>query len=496
MRQPLVLFGTGLLTCALAACGGSSSSDDDSVSILPSITPSAIPSATPTPTTQPSPTPTIVPSATPSMEPSPEPNAEFSSTVETKRLFELVDFPVGVATETYTRGGKEQYAHDLVRTQGDLGDKRRAKVLQHFNSISPTNAFKMKPLQREYREFYFGPCQKEFTARTSAEDPMGTGDADCLLDFAEDNGIDHVHLQSLVWYVQQPNWMRGGKLQETLEAQKAADPNFDFDGTADREEYLAEMEYHIEQTMCAFADRIDSIVVVNEAFSDYGYNGNTKANPSGLRSADDSPNDDHSKRLYWADRIGSDYIELAFFKAQEALDNTTCRTGSNDVDLYINDYQLVVNSAKRRVFLDYINNFLDADREGGAVPIDGIGIQMHFDQTFNSSFTADNIRVGLKELVATGLKIRFTEIDVRGDIDKNGTLSESELALQKDKFKDILTVFMEEVPPAQRGGIAFWGMADRWSWLDTMPLLFDNNMDEKPALQGVAEGMKATYQEK
>ena len=37
--------------------------------------------------------------------------------------------------------------------------------------------------------------------------------------------------------------------------------------------------------------------------------------------------------------------------------------------------------------------------------------------------------------------------DVRGDIDKNGTLSESELALQKDKVKDILTVFMEEVPP-------------------------------------------------
>ena len=471
-RLPIIL----LIAFVLTACGGSSTDDSSDATVIPgsSPTPSAMPS----------------PSASPTPTPSPTPVDGVAN------LYALAPFPVGASMTTYTNGGRGEAANeDVVRDDSVFGDLRRSKYLQHHNSISPRNAFKWKPIARNYHDYWFGPCQKDYVPRVGDEPAFDTGDAECWLEYAEENGIDHVNIQSLIWYFQTPNWIRGGNLQKTYNDFKQNDPNFSWDGVADRNEYLYEMEYHIEQMVCQFADRVDTFVVVNEAFSDYGYAGFTESNPTGLRVANDRPEDDHTKRVYWVDEIGKDYIELAFRKAQETLDKPECRQSNNEVDLYINDYQVVVNTAKREVFMDYMNDFTNPERVGGLVPIDGIGIQMHYNTDFNSSFTPENVRAGVRELVSTGLKIRFTEIDVQGDLNEDFELSESELENQKRLYKDLITIYMEEVPPEQRGGITFWGMSDRDSWLSyTSPLLFDEQMQEKPAIEGVAEGFKASFQ--
>jgi endo-1,4-beta-xylanase len=53
---------------------------------------------------------------------------------------------------------------------------------------------------------------------------------------------------------------------------------------------------------------------------------------------------------------------------------------------------------------------------------------------------------------------------------------------------------MDVVPEAQRGGISVWGIADLDSWRRSYnalewPLLFDDDLAPKPALQGFADGL-------
>ena len=386
-------------------------------------------------------------------------------------LYTLADIPIGVAVETYSRGGKTPEGDDLVRTQSSDGDKRRTIVKENFNQLSAQNAHKMKSLQRNYHEFYFGDCRASYA---ESESSIDVGDSACMMDFAKTNGMD-VHFHTLLWYRQAPNWLRGGSLQNTLEQ---VDPNFD--GSAGREDYLKEMYYHIDNVVCEYANDIRSIDVVNEAFSDFSANAYRVM-------------DDPAKQMDWAAAVGDDYMELAFRRTEQKLDE--CRTNgnpnnaSNRVDLYYNDYQLIVNDAKLQSVMTMVNSFKNASP---AVPIDGIGIQMHYNPDFNAAFTPDNVRTGLRELASTGLKIKITEMDVRGDLNNDQTLSAQEQDTQKALYEELINIYFQEVPAAQRGGISFWGVSDKYSWLEhTKPLLFDDNLNAKPALDGVRRALSS-----
>jgi endo-1,4-beta-xylanase len=60
---------------------------------------------------------------------------------------------------------------------------------------------------------------------------------------------------------------------------------------------------------------------------------------------------------------------------------------------------------------------------------------------------------------------------------------------------DIVKVYLEAVPVAQRGGISVWGLTDGDSWilgqygLQDWPLFFFNDLQPKPALQGFADAL-------
>ena len=149
------------------------------------------------------------------------------------------------------------------------------------------------------------------------------------------------------------------------------------------------------------------------------------------------------------------FVDAAFRYAKEALE----RYGKT-ADLYINDYNLEWSPGKLEAVCSYAENNPD---------VTGIGSQMHC----NTDLSEDAIRNMLTRMVKTGKKVRISELDVvQGSIPTRK---------QADLIVTIFDQYLKIVPEAQRGGITFWGVSDKHSWLGSnkMPLLFDGYYDHK-----------------
>ena len=136
-----------------------------------------------------------------------------------------------------------------------------------------------------------------------------------------------------------------------------------------------------------------------------------------------------------------------------------------------------------------------ADFKKRAIPIDGIGSQMHIGYSYPDIMTIKN---NLTPLVGTGLLIHFSELDMSVNRDLALTTFTTERSnAQKEKYKNIAGLY-KTIPAAQRFGITFWGVRDNDSWLRgwpvktdyEWPLLFDSNYGYKPAYTGFFEGLK------
>lgn len=266
--------------------------------------------------------------------------------------------------------------------------------------------------------------------------------ADALVDYARQHGM-LVHGHTLVWHNQLPPWID------------------EFDGT--REELLAILEQHVRTVAAHFAGKLKSWDVVNEAFTDEV--------PTVYRGT------------VWYRNIGPEYIELAFRLAREA---------DPRADLYYNDYDIsgALGTDKLNRILKMVEDF-----QARGIPIDGIGFQMHID---TQSPERNDIRESFARVVERGIKVRISELDVSVNVDAQYTEFNPELAeLQRQRYADIVTIYEETVPPPLRGGITVWGITDADSWIPGFrnrpdwPLLFDAGFKAKPALQGMAEGLRA-----
>jgi len=188
--------------------------------------------------------------------------------------------------------------------------------------------------------------------------------------------------------------------------------------------------------------------VVNEVFADDG-NGS-------WRSRADTPSNYHV--FFWGDYFAGgpkEFVDTAFKTAREALERY-----KKNADLYINDYNLEWNPAKLEAICKYAE---------GNPDVTGIGSQMHC----NTDLSSEAIQSMLKRMVQTGKKVRISELDITpGTIPTN---------TQADLVVEIFRQYLEIVPEAQRGGITFWGVSDKHSWLgkDQKPLLYSSYYKRK-----------------
>lgn len=262
--------------------------------------------------------------------------------------------------------------------------------------------------------------------------------ADTLVNYARKHRMI-VHGHTLIWHddYQIPAWMKT------------------YQG-----EWASMLHDHV-QTICKhFAGKVKSWDVVNEAI-------------------DNKRPWQYRKTLFF-EKIGPSYIEQAFIAAHEADPKAA---------LYYNDFALESKPEKLQFMLEMIDDF-----QRRHIPLHGIGFQMHVSLD-GPPFA--QIKSALQAVAVRGLQIRISEMDVSlNQKHKAATFDPEWNQLQKNRYKEIVTAYLQSVPPAQRGGISFWGLLDKDSWLvegkpyPDWPLLFDGEGRVKPAFWGVLEALQ------
>jgi endo-1,4-beta-xylanase len=320
-----------------------------------------------------------------------------------------------------------------------------ALVKQQFNAITPENDMKW---ERIHPRPDAGPAGYSFE------------NADKYVAFGEKNGMFIVG-HCLVWHSQVPRWVFQ-----------------DADGhPLTREALLQRMRDHIFTVVGRYKGRIQGWDVVNEALNEDGT----------LRK---SP---------WFNIIGEDYIAKAFEYAHEA---------DPKAELYYNDYNLEYE-AKWKGAVELVKKL----KQQG-IKITAVGTQSHVKL---DKPTVEQIEAGLKAFQELGVKVAVTELDVdllpsvtvqpTADVSVRATTTaesnpyvsglpdEMQKALAK-RYAELFGVFVKYEDLITR--VTFWGVTDRYSWLNNFPaprrtnypLLFDREGKPKPAFDAVIRQIK------
>jgi len=282
--------------------------------------------------------------------------------------------------------------------------------------------------------------------------------ADKIVGFAKANGME-ARFHTLVWHQQVPAWFfydKDGKrmVDETDPAKREENKKL----------LLERLEKHVRAVVNHFKDDIKSWDVVNEVIE--------PADPGGMRNSE------------WYQIAGIDYIETAFRAAREA--------GGPDIKLYINDYN-TNEPAKRDRLYELVKELLDR-----GVPIDGVGHQTHVSVDWPS---AASLIESMRKFAELGLDNIVTEMDMslyawndRRDYGDN--IPESVIKKQADRYREFFEAFRDNKDLVS--AVVFWGIADAHTWLHDFPvqgrtdapLLFDKNLQAKPAFWSVIEAAK------
>jgi len=306
----------------------------------------------------------------------------------------------------------------------------------HFNIVTSTTTF---PIQ-------LAPLSKggnyQFTY------------ADNMLDLMGRNNIP-VHGHVLVWHEVTPDWM--------------------FEGT--REEVIQNMNNYIAAVLGHFKGRINSWDVVNEAIK--------KENISNAEARGDwrnclTPRVNYWAENHWYNKLGADYIELAFRAARAADPNIT---------LYYNDDGLEnPNKAEvvRKMIQD-INDRYKRETRGTRNLIEGVGSQAHI---YDLNLNINNVRTSLEKLISLGIEISISELDIsaagfnRG-YGKDSVMSERDETAQAVLYARLMNLYRENSAHIKR--ITFWGIDDGTSWLSAgNPALFNRNLNAKQAFHALS----------
>lgn len=263
--------------------------------------------------------------------------------------------------------------------------------------------------------------------------------ADYLVNFAIQNNMK-VHGHALLWYSSFPDWFK-----------TAAYDSLNFENN---------VKTYIQTVVSRYKGKIVSWDVANEIFAD---NGSLRVDGFVYKTFKDP---------------------IAFYGRCFQY----ARNADPDVKLFYNDYDQVLNSAKRYSVSKMVERF---KKDG--FPIDGIGDQFHT-TVWTSKATISN---GLTDIARTGLLIHISELDIRVNQNKSNAyvFTDAEQQKQADMYQSIVESF-ESLPQSQKFAITTWGITDKSTWLTSWwhpkeyPLLFDNNYNKKKAYDGFLSGLK------
>lgn len=193
---------------------------------------------------------------------------------------------------------------------------------------------------------------------------------------------------------------------------------------------------HIRTVMGRYRGRVQSWDVVNEAILP------KDGAPGGLRKS------------FWYERVGLDYIDLAYRTARET--DPHAKLTYNDYGV---EYDNAEDAERRKYILDLVRGM-----KSRGVPLDAIGIQSHI-----KAASPSTIGAGLKEYIEAirqmGLEVYLTELDVNEDDIASPDVAERDRIIAQT-YKDYLITALAN--PAVKLTLT-WGISDRRTWLNDGP---------------------------
>ena len=269
------------------------------------------------------------------------------------------------------------------------------------------------------------------------------------------------------------------------------------------------MNKWISGMMQATGGKVKAWDLINEAVSGGG-------NVNGYYALQTEATSEHNPQdFYWQDYFTPEMygpiVEKAARDAYAAVEGTN----SEDLKLFINDYNLESDwddNKKVKSLVYWIGVWEKKGQElGWNTKIDGIGSQMHIsyyenEQTLESKKRA--IQNMLKIMAKTGKLVRISEIDM-GYVDKDGkdvtTAQLEKLPIEErvakekamaEHYKWIIEQYFKIVPVSQQYGICQWCLTDSPTdsgWRPGQPVgLWNLNYQRKPAYGGFADGLASS----
>jgi len=322
----------------------------------------------------------------------------------------------------------------LIGTAADPGnysDAEQSNMKAQYNIITPENCMKPQPIHPSENTYAFAA-------------------PDALVKWAEDNNIK-IHGHTLAWHSQTAQWF--------------------FQAGADgvqptRELGMARLKSHIETVVGHFKGHITSWDVVNEAIND---------GAGGLNGAE------NLRRSPWVSLIGPDYISMAFKWAHAA---------DPQAHLYYNDYS-IENGATQGTGKNAASMALLKRLIADGAPIYGVGIQGHMSLNENIA----DFEKAISNYESLGLKISISELDITVTGNNSGALNggggggaagADGFTRQAQVYARVFDVLKRHAKSIER--VTLWGINDQRSWRRGQnPLLFDAQMNPKPAFQAVLD---------
>jgi endo-1,4-beta-xylanase len=254
----------------------------------------------------------------------------------------------------------------------------------------------------------------KWRALRPAQDKYDFSQADALFDFATRHHL-LVRGHTLAWHNSVPDWLMSAP--STLDVRKL----------------FAE---HIQTVMGRYRGRVHSWDVVNEAILP------KDAMPGSLRNS------------FWYQRVGADYIDLAYHTAREA--DPKAKLTYNDYGV---EYDNAEGEERRRAILELLRGM-----QARRVPLDAVGIQSHIKAASTST-----IGKGLADYIAAihamKLEVYLTELDVNEDDIASNEITERDRVVAQT-YSNFLDVALNNTAVKL---VLTWGISDRRTWLNDGP---------------------------